>query len=92
MTKYIIGAISKMDAPLTPSAEGNFNFVCYLMGLSDADLQQTRDEVLSTTPEVIRGLVGYVETAVSGDVICAVGDEARIESEKEHFLEVKNVF
>ena len=92
MTKYIIGAISKMDAPLTPSAEGNFNFVCYLMGLSDADLQQTRDEVLSTTPEVIRGLAGYVETAVSGDVICAVGDEARIESEKEHFLEVKNVF
>ncbi len=92
MTKYIIGAISKMDAPLTPSAEGNFYFICYLMELTDADLQQSRDEVLGATPEIIRGLAGYVEAAVSDGVICAVGDEERIEAEKEHFFEVKNVF
>ena len=72
MTKYIIGAISRMDAPLTPSADGNFSLICYLMGIDDADLQRTRDEVLGATPEVIRGLAGYVEAAVDGDVICAI--------------------
>lgn len=92
MTKYIIGAISKLDAPLTPSAEGNFSFACYLMGLEDAELQRNRDEVLATTPEVIRGLAGYVEAAVDGDVLCAVGDETKLEEAKQAFLEVKNVF
>lgn len=92
MTKYIIGAISRMDAPLTPSADGNFSLICYLMGIDDADLQRTRDEVLGATPEVIRGLVGYVEAAVDGGVICAIGDEARIEDAKDAFTEVKSVF
>lgn len=92
MTKYIIGAISKMDAPLTPSAEGNFSLICYLMGIEDVDLQRTRDEVLGATPEVIRGLAGYVEAAVDGGVICAIGDEARIEDAKDAFTEVKSVF
>ena len=92
MTKYIIGAISKMDAPLTPSADGNFSLICYLMGIDDADLQQARDEVLGATPEVIRGLAGYVEAAVDGGVICAIGDEARLEDAKDAFAEVKSVF
>ena len=92
MTKYIIGAISRMDAPLTPSADGNFSLICYLMGIDDADLQRTRDEVLGATPEVIRGLAGYVEAAVDGGVICAIGDEARIEDAKDAFTEVKSVF
>lgn len=92
MTKYIIGAISKMDAPLTPSAEGNFSLVCFLMGLTDEDLQKTRDEVLQTTPEIIRGLAGYVDAIVDHGVICAVGDEKKLESSKDAFYEVKNVF
>ena len=92
MMKYIIGAISRMDSPLTPSADGNFSLICYLMGIDDADLQRTRDEVLGATPEVIRGLAGYVEAAVDGDVICAIGDEARIEDAKDSFTEVKSVF
>ena len=48
--------------------------------------------VYSATPEVIRGLAGYVEAAVDGDVICAIGDEARIEDAKDAFTEVKSVF
>ena len=35
---------------------------------------------------------GYVEAAVDGDVICAIGDEARIEDAKDAFTEVKSVF
>lgn len=92
MTKYIIGAISKLDAPLTPSAEGNFSYVAYLMGLTDEDLQRDRDEVLAADVEAIRALYPYVEAAVDSGVICAIGDEKKIEKEAESFDNVVNVF
>ena len=42
--------------------------------------------------KIMAGLAGYVEAAVDGDVICAIGDEARIEDAKDAFTEVKSVF
>ncbi|MGN0151166.1 MAG: insulinase family protein [Wujia sp.] len=92
MTKYIIGAISKLDAPLTPSAEGNFSYVAYLMGLTDEDLQRERDEVLSASVESIRALAEYVEAATDGGIICAIGDENKIASASDSFNTVLNVF
>lgn len=92
MTKYIIGAISKLDAPLTPSAEGNFSYVAYLMGLSDADLQRDRDEVLESNVASIRALAPYVESATDGGIICAIGDENKIEAAAESFGTVLSVF
>ncbi len=92
MTKYIIGAISKLDAPLTPSAEGNFSYVAYLMGLTDEDLQRDRDEVLDSNVESIRALAPYVEAAVDGGIICAIGDENKIENAADNFKTVLSVF
>ena len=92
MTKYIIGAIAKIDAPLTPSAEGNFSFIAYLMDIGDEELQKTRDEVLATDEVAIRNLEEYVAAIMDTGVICAVGDEKKLEAQKEHFHEVKNVF
>lgn len=92
MTKYIIGAISKLDAPLTPSAEGNFSYIAYLMGLTDEDLQRERDEVLSSTVDSIRSLAEYVEAATDGDIICAIGDEKKIASAADSFKTVVSVF
>ena len=92
MTKYIIGAISKLDAPLTPSAEGNFSYVAYLMGLTDEDLQRDRDEVLDSNVETIRALAPYVEAAVDGGIICAIGDENKIENAADNFKTVLSVF
>lgn len=92
MTKYIIGAISRLDTPLTPSAEGNFSYIAYLMGLDDEDLQKDRDEVLGTDVDKIRALAPYVEAATEGGIICAIGDEGKIESARENFYETVSVF
>ncbi|MFW5669859.1 MAG: insulinase family protein, partial [Acetivibrio ethanolgignens] len=46
MTKYIIGAISALDTPLTPMAKGSRSFGAYLCGVDEAFLQKERDEVL----------------------------------------------
>ena len=92
MTKYIIGAISRVDAPLTPSAEGNFSYVAYLMGLTDEDIQQERDEILGSKVETIRSLAPYIEAVAGEGIICAIGDEVKIESTKDSFNEVLSVF
>lgn len=92
MTKYIIGAISKLDAPLTPSAEGNFSYVAYLMGLTDEELQKDRDEILGANVEIIRSLAPYIEAVAEDGVICAIGGESKIEGAKDNFKEVLSVF
>ncbi|MCI8466183.1 MAG: insulinase family protein [Lachnospiraceae bacterium] len=85
MTRYIIGAISHMDVPLTPSGRGSRNTAMYLYGLTDEMLQKERDQVLGATPEDIRALAGPVRAILAGGNICALGGEAKIEAEKELF-------
>ncbi len=91
MTKYIIGAVAKLDAPLTPSAEGTFSFVAYLVGVTDEDLQKERDEVLSTKVETIRGLAPYVESILDTKTICVIGDENKVEAAKESFMAIEEI-
>ena len=91
MTKYIIGAIAKLDTPLTPSAEGTFSYVARLAGVSEEDLQRQRDEILSCTPERIRELRPYVEVLSKGEVICAIGDEKKIEEAKDSFMNITEI-
>ena len=90
MLKYIIGAIAKLDTPMTPSAEGAFSFACYLSGMSEKMLQQDRDEILSTDVTRIRELAPYIEAILSYDCIAALGDEDVIEKEADVFKELKN--
>lgn len=92
MTKYIIGAISKLDAPLTPSAEGSFSYVANVIGLTDEDLQKERDEILSADVEGIRGLAPYVRAVALNGVICAIGNEKIVESAADNFKSVESVF
>ncbi len=92
MTKYVIGAISKLDAPLTPVSEGNFSFASYIIGLTDEDLQRDRDEVLATNVTTIKGLAPYVKATIDTGVICAVGGEAKLEAAKDSFKQVVSVF
>lgn len=91
MLKYIIGAIAKLDTPMTPSAEGAFSFSCYLSGVSDSDLQNDRDTILATDVSKIRNLAACIESILSYDCITALGDEDIIAKEKDVFKEVKTL-
>lgn len=92
MTKYIIGAIARLDAPLTPAAAGAFHFAAYLSGVTDEELQKDRDEVLAATPEVIRSLAPIVRAVSDSGIICVVGDERKLREHKQSFGVVRNVF
>ncbi|MCK4829614.1 peptidase, partial [bacterium] len=85
MTRFIIGTISRMDRPLTPSNEGNVAFRRYLEKTTQEDIQTERDAVLATTAENIRGMENFVNDILKQDVICVYGNEEKVNSEKDLF-------
>jgi Zn-dependent M16 (insulinase) family peptidase len=92
MTKYIIGAISEMDTPLSPSAKGIRSLAAYLSHTTEEDLQKERDQVLDTTPETIRSLAPLLKAVLEEDNICVVGNAQKCKEEASVFHEVKNLF
>lgn len=91
MTKYLIGAIAKLDSPMTPSAEGAFSQTCYFAGITDEQLQKERDQVLTANVETIRSLAPVIRAITDGGVICAIGGEDKIEQNRTKFKEVKEL-
>lgn len=91
MTKNILGTMSNVDAPMTPRTEGIRSFAAYLTGKTLEDVQQVRDEILSTTVEDIRNTKPMLEALLAADCICTVGSAAKVEECKELFDEVKTL-
>lgn len=91
MLKYIIGTVAKLDAPLTPAADGRQSDMMYLAGETQDKLQKLRDEVLSCDREAIRALVPYLEAVFEKDYRCALGDEEIIGKEQDLFKEIKTL-
>ena len=91
LTKSIIGTIADLDAPLTPQVKGVRSMSAYLCGMTDADAQKERDEVLSVNAEKIHELADYLDAMIRDDHICVVGNEEAVEEEKELFDTVENL-
>ena len=92
MTKYVIGTISDMDTPLTPSAAGNRSMSAWLTHTTLEDLQRMRDQVLEATPADIRSLASGIRELLDEGSLCAIGNESRIEKEKDMFDRTRNLF
>lgn len=92
MTKYIIGAISNMDTPLNPDAIGSRSLLWYISGMTLEESQKDRNEVLSTTTDVIHSLAELCKSIVDTGNICVIGNEAKIDECSDLFKETKNLF
>ena len=92
MLKYIIGAISKKDMPKSPYMQGLASYVAYKSGVTYEDSQKTRDEVLGCTVSDIRSLADIIKTVTEGNAICVIGDENRIEENRDIFGNVENLY
>ena len=91
MTKYIIGTLSDIDTPFSPSALGHRSFTAYKIGLTNEALQKERDEILNATAENIRSLAPYIEEALSGNNLCVVGSQAAVTRDKDVFMHVEKL-
>ncbi|MCC8104368.1 MAG: insulinase family protein, partial [Clostridiales bacterium] len=89
MTKYVIGAISDLDTPLTPAMKGSRSLNAYFAQITDEDVQRERDEVLSATPEQIRALAPLVQSVLDAEAICVVGNEEKIKGAAELFESIR---
>ncbi len=89
MTQYIIGAVSALDMPLTPAARGTYSLAGYMTGLSFDRVQRERDELLAADAETIRELAAHIRAFMEDECLCVVGNEEKIQSQKERFGSVE---
>ncbi len=92
MTKYIIGTVSSMDTPLNARAKGRRSLSAYMTGLTEEQLQKERDEVLGCGIEEIRALAPYLRAILSQHYLCVIGNEEKLEEEKELFEVTESLF
>ena len=92
MTKYVIGTISDLDAPLTPSLKGSRGLSAYLSGVTAGMLAEEREQVLDATPADIRALAPIVKAVLDTGSLCVIGNEDKVRAESGLFGEVKNLF
>jgi Zn-dependent M16 (insulinase) family peptidase len=78
ITKYIIGTMSRVDAPLTPSMKGEKADAHYLSGTTYEDEIKERKEIIETTAEEIRRYGNMVRLMMADNIYCVMGNETRI--------------
>ena len=92
MTKYIIGTISNIDQPMTPAAKGDRSMNLYMNHLTEEMIQEERMQILGATQEDIRNLAAIAEAVLECNQICVIGNEEKIDEEKDVFGEVTALF
>ena len=89
MDKFIIGTMSVIDTPLTPQMKGNAAATCWLRGISRADRQKNREQILDTRQEDIRNLAETIDACMKQNVFCVFGGQEKLEEERSLFGTIK---
>ena len=92
MTKYVIGTISDIDAPMSPAIRGSRSVSAYLSHVTDEMIQKEREEVLDVTQEDIRGLAGIIQAVLDTGALCVVGNGQKIREDEALFKNIQNLY
>ena len=91
MTKYVIGTVSRLDTPLTPSGKGGRSLGAWLCGTTIDELRRERAQIIGAQAEDIRALIPYVRAVLDSDILVVVGGESAVNEEKELFGEIHSL-
>lgn len=91
MTKYIIGAISDLDMPLTLQAKGARSMTAYFADYDFKMEQQERDELLGADEAAIRKLSAYIDAFMEQGNLCVIGSEEKIKENSGLFAHTENL-
>ena len=91
MTKLIIGTVSELDIPLTPSARGARSFTAYMTGMTFDEVQRQRDQVLDCTPADMRRMAEYIREFMADNKLFVVGNETLIRENEDLFGTVESL-
>ena len=82
MTKYIIGTMSNLDTPLTPSMKGELAISAYLSRVTREDVQRERQQVLNATGADIQGIASWIQKGIQENKYCVFGGEDKIKKQE----------
>jgi hypothetical protein len=91
MTRFIIGTISRMDRPTTPSQRGSIAVGRYFRKTTLEELKVERNAVLTTNASDIKSYEKMISDILAKDAICVYGNAEKIKENKELFKTVLNV-
>ena len=92
MTKYIIGTMGNIDQPMTPATKGDRSMNLYMNHVSEEIIYEERNQILNATEDDIRGLADIVAAVLKNNFICVIGNEEKLEEQKELFMELRSIF
>lgn len=92
MTKYIIGTMSNIDTPMTPATKGDRSMNLYMNHVSEEMIRKERMQILDAKEEDIRALADIVNAVLEDNYFCVIGNEEKIEEQKELFMETRTIF
>lgn len=88
MTKYVIGTISQLDRPLTPSLQLEQATEYYLRSITNEMIQQERNDVIASNVEEIKKLAEPIKALLADGYICVLGGEGKIKADKDVFSSI----
>ncbi|HOE06901.1 MAG TPA: insulinase family protein [Bacilli bacterium] len=88
MTKAIIGVIGSIDAPRTPAGTGGVSLFLALSGITMEAIRQEREEIINCKEQDIKDLKKVVQAVLDYKALCVVGNENKIEEEKDLFKNI----
>ncbi|HEX6384137.1 MAG TPA: peptidase M16, partial [Anaerolineae bacterium] len=94
LEKSIIGAIGAMDAYQLPDAKGYTSMIRYLLGVTDEERQQYRDEILSTTAADFKAFADVLARVNQNGLVVVMGSPEALAAANESrggWLEVTRV-
>ncbi len=94
LTKSIVGAIGDLDTHMLPDARGYASMIRHLIGDTEQDRQQMRDEMLSTRPSDFKAFGRTLEQVREKGLVKVLGSPSAIENclqDRPGWLEVTKV-
>lgn len=79
ITKSVIGGISMLDAYQLPDAKGYSSMLRHLLGTTEAERQQRRDELLSTRPADFRAFADVLAQVNERGLVVVLGSKENID-------------
>jgi Zn-dependent M16 (insulinase) family peptidase len=80
--------MSQYEYPYTASMKGNAALSNHFQNAIEEDAQRIRKEILSTTPEDIKGMMKMIADVIEKNYYCVFGNEKKIKESKNIFTKI----
>ncbi|WP_240838456.1 insulinase family protein [Acidaminobacter sp. JC074] len=90
LTRFIIGAVSRLDSAMTPKGKGTYGTANHISGITQVMIQEEREAILNIKLEDIKSLAKLVREVMSKGYRVAYGNDVKIKN-SDVFDSVKNL-